>query len=346
MLRGAIIGLGRMGLTHFSILNSHPDVRVAAVCDTHAFVRKNAEQYLGVKAFSDYEEMLAEPDLDFAVVATPTAKHKEAVQCALRHKLHVFVEKPFTLNPQEGSELLSLLQGADLINQVGYVVRFNDVFMQVKKVLDSRAMGELISFRIEMNGPTVLHDSKSSWRSKVDAGGGCLYDFASHAVDLVNYLIGPPDKVTGTVFRSIHSARVEDAVCTTYLYTTGLWGNFMVNWSDASYRKPMYRFEVLGRNGKLIADSHSYKAFFTQKPTFDGFVAGWNQRHITDFAKPVRFYLRGFEFTRQLDYFVDCMQGKSQCGVSSFASALETDRVIARIRDNAQGERRGEKWIA
>ena len=335
-----------MGITHFSILGSHPEVRIVAVCDTHSFVRKNAEAYLGVKAYNTYEEMLEETELDFAVVATPTATHKEAVEGAVRRRLHVFVEKPFTLNPAQGRELVLLAQEAGIVNQVGYVIRFNDVFLQVKKLLSAKVLGELLSFRMEMCGPTVLHDAKGSWRSKGDTGGGCLYDFASHAIDLINYLIGAPDRVSGTVLQSIHSAHVEDAMCTTYFYRSGLWGNLTVNWSDASYRKPAYRFEVLGKNGKIIADMHSYKAFFRYKPALDGFTDGWNQRYVTDFVEPVRFYLRGFEFTRQLDYFVDRITGKAQSGICSFANGLETDEVIAHIRENAQEEKRGEKWIA
>jgi predicted dehydrogenase len=346
MLQGGIIGLGRMGITHFSILHCHPDVQIAAVCDTHSFVRKNAEAYLGVKAYSDYEEMLEETKLDFVVVATPTAAHKDAVECALQHRLHVFVEKPFTLNPKQGRELVLLAQEARTVNQVGYVVRFNDVFMQVKKLLSCEVLGKLLSFKMEMSGPTVLHDVKGSWRSKGDAGGGCLYDFASHAVDLINYLIGAPDNVSGTVLQPIHSTHVEDAMCTTYFYRNGLWGNLIVNWSDASYRKPTYRLELLGKNGKIIADMHSYKIFFRYKPTMPGFTEGWNQRYVTDFAEPVRFYLRGFEFTRQLDYFIDRIKGNRLGGICSFANGLETDEVIARIRESAQEEKRGEKWIA
>jgi predicted dehydrogenase len=346
MLRGGIIGFGRMGITHFSILNSRQDVQIAAICDTHSFVRKNVEKYLHVEAYSDHETMLRNTELDFAVIATPTATHKETARCALQRGLHVFVEKPFTLNPSEGRELFSLVQSGDRVNQVGYVLRFSDVFMQVRSLLESRAIGELLSFKMEMSGPTVLQDARDSWRSKGDAGGGCLCDFASHAVDLVNYLVGAPQRVAGVVLQSIHSQQVEDALCATLLYRTGVWGSLMVNWSDASYRKPSYRFEVLGRNGKIIADLHSYRVFFRSPPALEGFTDGWNQRYITDFVKPVRFYLRGFEFTRQLDYFIDCIEGKASSGVSSFASALETDTAIARIRENAAQERRSEKWIA
>jgi predicted dehydrogenase len=338
MLKGGIIGFGRMGLTHFSILNTHPNVALVAVCDSSGFILKNASRYLGIETFKDPQQMIEKVEMDFVVVTTPTAHHADMVLLAIEKGLNVFVEKPFTLNPQQGQEILQLLENKVLVNQVGYVLRFNDVFMQAKKLLDNQVLGELLTFKIEMNGPTLLHDAKQSWRSRKSEGGGCLYDFASHSIDLINYLIGPPDKVVGTVFQSIHSFGVEDAISSTFLYESGTRGNLLVNWSDPSYRKPAYHFEVLGRKGKLIADLHAYKIFFRETPSFDGFTEGWNQRYVTDVFESVRFYLRGYEFTRQLDYFVDCVLEKHPNQICTFQHAFKTDMVIDYIRKSEEAK--------
>ncbi len=336
MLRGAIIGFGRMGLTHFSILAQQPKVDLVAVCDSSSFMLKNAAKYMNVDTFSDPETMLAERDLDFVVISTPTATHADAVTMAIDKGLHVFVEKPFALNAEQGHAVLRRLQTGPVVNQVGYVLRFSDVFIEVRKLLDAGVIGEVLSFKMEMYGPTVLHGAKGSWRSKKSEGGGCLYDFASHAVDMVNYLIGEPDEVTGTVFQSIYSVGIEDAVTSTFLYKSGVQGSFHVNWSDPSYRKPTYRFEAFGRNGKIIADLHAYRLFLRSKVDHDGFTEGWNQRYVTDFFQPVQFYLRGFEFTRQLDHFVDCMLHGRTSPISSFEQGYQTDVVIERLRQDAE----------
>jgi predicted dehydrogenase len=335
MLKGAVIGFGRMGLTHFSILNNHPDVQFVAICDSSSFTLKNVHKYLNLQAFKDYRRMIDEVKLDFVIVAAPTGTHAETVKYAIQKCLHVFVEKPFTLNSQEGLETVDMLHGRHLVNQVGYVLRFNDIFIQVKKLLDSGIIGEPLVFKMEMNGPTVLKDAGSSWRSRKTEGGGCLYDFASHSIDMINYLIGTPDEITGSVLQSIHSANVEDALCSTFLYKSGLRGNLLVNWSDPSYRKPASQFEILGRKGKIFADQHMYKIFCRDGTGGDGFTQGWNHRYITDFAEPVRFYVRGFEFTRQLDYFISCIQKNDTCGVCSFEDGLKTDIVIERIARDA-----------
>ncbi len=334
MLRGVVVGFGRMGLTHYSILNSHPEVSFAAVCDSSPFMLKNAAKYMQVETFKDVDKMFQQVQPDFAIVATPTAMHAEVVTHAAACGAHVFVEKPFTLNPKQSLILLNCVEEKKLVHQVGYVMRFSDVFKKVKQLLDAGAMGELLTFRMDMNGPTVLHDAKKSWRSKGKQGGGCLYDFASHAIDLINYLIGPPDKIVGTVLQSIYSKDVEDAATSTFVYRSGLRGNLQVNWSDPSYRKPAYRFEVLGTKGKIVADLHAFKVYFRQTPNESGFTKGWNHRYITDIVEPVRFYVRGFEFTRQLDYFIDCILKNRPCEVCSFKDAFETDKIIDRIRRN------------
>jgi predicted dehydrogenase len=336
MLRGVIIGFGRMGLTHFSILSSHPEVQFVAVCDSSSFMLKNVATNLGVQTFKDYTKMIMDTSPDFAIVATPTAMHIEAIQCCIENGVHVFVEKPFSLGPQSGEAIIRNINSSRLVNQVGYVCRFNDVFIEVKKLLEQQALGKLHIFKMEMNGPTLLKDAKSGWRSKKSEGGGCLYDFSSHSIDLINYLIGIPDKVTGTVLQSIYSVNVEDAISSTFIYKNGLRGNLLCNWSDASYRKPAYRFEAIGKKGKIIADLHEYKVFFREDPGIDGFSQGWNHKYVTDFGRPVRFYVRGFEFTRQLDYFVDCVKNGQPAAMCSFKDGYQTDVLINRIRKDAK----------
>lgn len=335
MLKGAVVGFGRMGMTHYSILNTHPAVQFVAICDSSSFVRNNMSKFTGVEAYENYEKMMDIEKPDFVIVSTPTGLHAGVVQYAIKKNTHVFVEKPLALAPEQGKEILALLATHPVVNQVGYVVRYNDVFLQVKKMLDQNALGKLIFYKIEMNGPTLLKDVKSGWRSKKSEGGGCMYDFASHGIDITNYLFGSPEQVAGSVFQSIFSADVEDAICSTFIYSTGLRGNIMICWSDPSFRKPTYRFEVIGREGKIIADLHAYKVFFRNETTTPGYSKGWNQKYITDFVEPVRFYLRGYEFTRQLDCFIDKILDQQKPCLCTFNDAYETDIIINSINKDA-----------
>jgi predicted dehydrogenase len=343
MLRGGIIGFGRMGLTHYSILNNHPDVNFVSVCDSSSFMLRNLRKHIDIETFEDYQKMIDKMNLDFVIIATPTIYHAEAIKYAIKNDVHIFVEKPFTLNPQEGREIVDMLQGTKLVNQVGYVIRFSDVFLKVKEFLSSGLIGDLLSFKMEMYGPTLLKSSKSSWRSKRESGGGCLYDFASHSVDMINYLMGPPKKVVGSVLKSIYSASVEDAVSSTFIYPNNLSGVLMANWSEASYRKTNFRIELFGKDGKIIADMHTIKLFLKEDKEGGELTEGWNTLYVTDFGKPVRFYVRGGEFTSQLDYFIGCVSNGRPGEICDFEDGLSTDTTMDMIfsDDSARSEING-----
>jgi predicted dehydrogenase len=334
-LRGAIVGFGRMGMTHYSIMNSNPKLEFVAVCDPSSFIRKNVEKYLQVKTFPDHAEMFNEVEPDFVVVATPTGLHADCALNAIERGTHIFMEKPLAVSVEDGAAVLDALNGYPVINQVGYVVRFNDIFRAVKELLESGALGDVISFKAEVRGPTILHDIKQGWRATTKEGGGCLHDFASHAVDLTCFLFGAPDSVSGSVLQKIHSSQTDDAVYSTLTYKNGAVGSLLANWSDASYRKPTYNFSIQCRGGKIIADLHQFKVFFRDKPSGDRYGKGWNTVYVTDIVEPVRVYLRGYEFTRQLDYFIDQIESGNMENVCSFEDGYRTDRVIDRIASDA-----------
>ena len=325
-----------MGITHFSILNTHPDVEVVAICDQSSTMLNILGKYTYIATYSDHRQMFDESQLDCVIISTPTDSHSQLAKTAIDNDIHIFLEKPFALSLEEGKGILEHLEGKTLINQVGYVNRFCEVFMEVKKLLDTQIIGEIKSFHAEMVGSTVLRDSKSGWRSKKKKGGGCMYEFASHCIDLIIYLLGQPDQVTGSVMQSIYSSEVEDLVRSTFLYSNAYSGTIMVNWSDATFRKPTNTVTILGTRGKILADKHGYKIFLSESDQSNGYRKGWNSRSITDLAQSVRFYVRGNEFTRQLDYFVDNILKKRTENIASFSEAFKTDLVIEQIvRDSA-----------
>ena len=166
MLKAGFIGFGRMGITHFSILNTHPSVEILAVCDQSSTMLNILKKYVNVAVYSDYQQMINNTEFDFVVISTPSDSHSEIINFSIEKNLHIFTEKPFAMTSAEGRKSLDYLEARPLVNQVGYVNRFNEVFMEVKKLLETGVIGEVINFSSEMYGATVLKDSGSSWRAK------------------------------------------------------------------------------------------------------------------------------------------------------------------------------------
>ena len=334
-IKVGIIGIGRMGITHFSIINSHPNVIVTAVADASGIMLGIIEKYISIKTYSDYTDLILISKPDAIIVCTPPNLHYAIIKKALEMNIHVFVEKPFTTNYHHSSSLANIAKGKNLINQVGYVNRFNDVFLKVRDFLNNGIIGTIIRFKSEMFSCTVTKsDEGSGWRSSRDSGGGAVYEMASHTIDLVCFLIGKPHKIIGSSLNSIYSKGVEDAISSTFLYANGITGTIYVNWSDSSYRKPTNKIEIFGTKGKILADQHSMKIFLNNANEQLNLNKGWNSLFITDIFTSVPFYVRGNEFTRQLLHFIDCIEGKSNRNNCTFDDGANTLDVIEKIFDD------------
>lgn len=332
-LKLGIVGIGRMGMTHYSIINSHPNVEIKAVVDTSSLILTMIKKYItGINVYEDYNKLFDYETIDAVLICTPPTLHYQIAMKAAEKGIHVFCEKPFTTEKDKASELAILFEQKKLVNQVGYVNRFNDIFRTVKEYLEKGIIGKVILFKSEMYSRTITKsDESKTWRDSRENGGGAVIDMAAHAIDLVNYLIGKPDKVTGTNLTSIFSQNVEDAVNATFLYKNGISGTINVNWSDESFRKPTNKIELFGSQGKILADQHGIKIFMKRNSPENNLREGWNTIYITDVFKPVPFYVRGNEFTAQLYHFVDCITGKEKETNCTFSDATDTLEVIEAI---------------
>lgn len=346
ILKFGIIGAGRMGITHYSIANAHDDVTITAVADPSKLITTMLGKYAKVATYKDFKGLLKNEQLDGVLVCTPPAFNPEILEAVLERRIHTFCEKPFVLSAADAARFAREFDAAGLINQVGYVNRWNDMFTHTKRLIADGLIGTPLRFRSEMFSPTIIRDvGEAGWRASHANGGGAVFEMASHAIDLISYFFGAPSRVGGTSLSKVYSKQVEDIVSTSLFFDggpfNGLSGTMYVNWSDASYRKPTNKFEVFGSAGKIQVDQHGAKIHLKQASAQHGLKEGWNQLYITDVHSNVPFYVRGIEYTAQIFDFVAAIQeGKPvRC---TFADAAANLRVIEQIfADDANQKRLG-----
>jgi scyllo-inositol 2-dehydrogenase (NADP+) len=336
MIKVGIVGLGKMGLSHHALLHAHPEVEAVA-CDSSKFVLGVLEKNTGVAAYTDYERMLAEAGLDAVVIATPSSAHVEMARAAFERGLHVFCEKPLTLSAQDSEALAGIARERGLVTQVGYHNRFVAAFREVRSLLDAGAIGEVTHVLGEAYGPVVLKQKGGTWRSRRSEGGGCLYDYAAHVLNLMNWYLGEPSGVSGTVLPKVFSADTEDAAFGTLHFPGGKSGQLSVYWSDESYRKMTTRITIWGTAGRIFADRQECQVYLRDTaPIPPGYEEGWNVRYTTELTEPVWFYLRGEEYSAQVESFVEQVKAGAPSGESGFDAAAETDRTIAMMVADAE----------
>jgi predicted dehydrogenase len=336
MIKVGVVGLGKMGLSHHALLHAHPEVEAVA-CDSSKYVLGVLEKNTGVSAYSDYERMLAEADLDAVVIATPSSSHAPMVRAAFDRGLHVFCEKPLTLDAAESEELSRLAGERGLVTQVGYHNRFVAAFQEVRSLLDAGAIGEVTHVLGEAYGPVVLKQKGGTWRSRRSEGGGCLYDYAAHVINLMNWYVGQPTGVGGTALPKVFSADTDDAAFSTLYFPDAKTGQLSVYWSDESYRKMTTRITIWGTAGRIFADRQECQAYLRDTASVPpGYEEGWNVRYTTELTEPVWFYLRGEEYSSQVESFVEQVRAGAPTGENGFAAAAATDRTIAMMVADAE----------
>jgi scyllo-inositol 2-dehydrogenase (NADP+) len=332
MIRTAIVGLGKMGLSHLAMLRAHPELEIVGVCDSAGYLMDVLGKYTGLKCYTDFVQMLNEAKPEALLVATPSKAHAGMVQQALERGMHVFCEKPFVLSVADGEKLVALAEAKACVTQVGYHYRFVGAFQEAARIVRSGALGTVHHVRAEAYGPVVLKPKGGTWRSAKSEGGGALYDYACHAIDLVNFIAGVPASVSGVVRHGVFSADVDDEVYCSLHYASGASGQLCVNWSDESYRKMSTRISVWGTNGRMTADRQECQIFLREpKPSLPDAKAGWTVRYTTELTEEVWYYLRGEEYSAQIDYWAKSIKARRLDGENNFRSALATDRVVEMI---------------
>ena len=334
-IRLAVIGLGKMGLSHLSIANALEDFEVAAACDNSKLVTDVMGKTTGLKGFNDYDQVLALDGLDAVLIATPSIAHEPMIRKALDRGLHVFAEKPLTLDAAASRELAELAARKGLVAQVGYHNRYVGTFAEAARLLAGGALGEVSHALAESYGPVVLRRTKPTWRGKAGQGGGCLHDYAAHPINLLNWMFGAPEHCLGASLSRHFSAEVNDQTHALLQFRDGVVGQVNVDWSDPSVRKMTTKVSIWGELGKLYVDRTELQLFLTEKAKpAEGYRTGWTVKHITDLTPPVSFYLRGEEYSAQLEAFGRAVNGK-EAQRNDFATAAQTDLTIEMIEHRA-----------
>ncbi|MDD3944599.1 MAG: Gfo/Idh/MocA family oxidoreductase [Bacteroidales bacterium] len=335
-VRIGIIGMGRMGLTHFSIINTHPAIEITTLADSSSLMLDMMKKYLpNVKMYTDFNELLNSGMVDAVIVSTPSSLHYPVCKLACEKGVSVFCEKPFTTDPSMASKLADMFEEKGLVNQVGYVYRFDPVVNTIKNLLDEEVIGKICHVNAKFLSATISKmQPEKGWRSKRENGGGATYEMGSHVFDLMEYLFGKPERVIGSILNKVYSETVEDICEAGLQYKNEVTANIYINWSDYTYRKPMLSLDIHGTKGKILADLYGYKLFLREENKVKGLPSGWTSVPMNMISDPTPFYVRGTSFTNQLYDFADAVNESRKTRGCSFRAASYTQEIIHTIFNN------------
>ena len=239
-LRAGLIGLGMMGRHHARVLRSLDGVELVAVADP---VGDPHDVSADLEVRGDVDELLA-ADLDYCVIAVPTAFHHGiALQLAARG-VAALIEKPLAATSAEAAEIVAAFGDAGVVGGVGHIERYNPALQQARARLESGNLGEVFQVSTRRTGP---------FPARI-ADVGVVKDLGTHDIDLTAWVTQQP--FANVSARTAHrSGRPhEDLVAITGQLADGTVTNHLVNWLSPLKERVT---TITGERGAFVADTIS-----------------------------------------------------------------------------------------
>lgn len=267
MIRVALIGTGNVTLqNHIPGLMTHPEALITAICDTSAASLDAARKVSNAaKVYTDYQQVIADDQIDAVVIATPNTLHKPIAIAAMKAGKHVMSEKPLGMNFEETENMVAVAKDTGVVNMTAFTYRFVPAMRYMHHLMNEGVIGEPYHFRV--NRLQDWGDRAVGWRQvKALAGSGELGDMLSHRIDYGHYLIGPLQKVVAQMRQYMKTRRntadgttqesdVDDWVGMLAEFTNGTTGVFESTKMAAGrgyYLHSQDYVEVNGSEGSLI----------------------------------------------------------------------------------------------
>lgn len=324
-LRVAIIGLGKMGLLHASILNTLPNVELTALCDKSSLIRKFCKKMIDKVHVVNDVEKLSDLGLDVVYVTTPIPSHFIVTNTLYSRKIahNVFVEKTLASSPDEAKKLCELAQSFGGINMVGYMKRFAVTFRKAKDLLNQEALGDVVSFDAYAYSSDFFGSEKSSEKSA--SRGGVVRDLGAHVIDLALWFFGGLEVNSAKLEQPVDGVS-EDSAQFSVNRADGLEGEFSISWCKENYRLPEFGLVIRGSEGIMNVNDDRVELKLN-----NGKSSCWYKHDLND---NVGFLLGAPEYFREDDHFIRSVLEKRN-GDPSFHTASKVDYLIDQVKSRA-----------
>jgi predicted dehydrogenase len=262
------------------------------------------------RAWTSLDEALSDPAANAVYVATPVFLHAPQTIQSLRAGKHVLCEKPMAMNEAEARSMVRAAEESGRTLGVAYYRRTYPKLQRAKQLLAAGAIGKPVFAELTSHGWFDEREGSRSWLiDPAKAGGGPLYDIASHRIDVLNFLFGQPQRVSAQLSNAVHHYPVEDNATVMIDYAGRVRGIVDVRWHSKVKRDEC---RIRGTEGEI---------------------------DLTPLNGPELIHPGGNEnlpphanlHYPMIENFVDALLGKGSL-LSSGASALWTEWVIERAR--------------
>jgi UDP-N-acetyl-2-amino-2-deoxyglucuronate dehydrogenase len=250
-IRVAVVGCGRISANHFGAIARHAeDMELVAVCDEDPAVVLAVGKEHGVPGYRQLEDMIGKEKPDLVALCTPSGVHAEQTVTAARSGVHVMTEKPMATRWQDGVRMVKACDDAGVRLFVVKQNRRNTTLQLLKRALVEKRFGKIhmVHLNVFWSRPQSYYD-QATWRGTWEFDGGAFMNQASHYVDLLDWLIGPVEKIQA-MMSTTRDIEVEDTGVLNVKWRSGALGSMSV--TMLAYPKNLEgSITILGEKGTV-----------------------------------------------------------------------------------------------
>ena len=252
-LRIALVGCGIISGAHIRSYQRHADRAVVTVCcdiDAEKAGRR-AEEAGGARATTDFNEVLADPEVDAVEIRTPHPYHPESVIAAARAGKQILCQKPLARTLRECDEMIAAAREAGVVLFYGETNRTMAPAVEAKRVVDSGRIGRVIGIQGTFAHWQGGEYMSTAWRydPKV-TGGGALLDAGIHAISVMNQVGGAIESVFCQTTRFRPELGGEDTSALVAVHQSGALGQLFSSQASAVW-SPGALMTIYGLEGAL-----------------------------------------------------------------------------------------------
>lgn len=205
-----IVGCGLIANRHATHILNHPEALLSGVYDIKPEVQSEFESRYVLAHTDGLDELLANRQTDIVNICTPNGTHATLAIACLNAGKHVLVEKPMALTPAQCREMIAASQANNRYLWVVKQNRFNPPVVKLKELIDKQLLGKV--YLVQVNcfwNRNAAYYQKSDWKGTLALDGGTLFTQFSHFIDILIYLFGQPENISGRTINASHGKLIE-----------------------------------------------------------------------------------------------------------------------------------------
>ena len=250
-----IAGAGTIGAVHAMALDELQGTRLVAVAEAREVTGRKLAEAHGAEWHAELAELLARPDVDVVVICTPSGLHPDQAVAAARAGKHVITEKPMATTLEGADRMIQACKEAGVSLSVIFQYRFNRDALRLKRAVEAGVFGRPVlgNAFVHWHRTQAYYEERGGWRGTwaLD-GGGALMNQSIHAVDLLQWILGPLESTCGYAETLTHDIEAEDTASAALRFASGAQG--IVQGTTSAHRDTPLRIELRGTEGSATLE--------------------------------------------------------------------------------------------